>query len=243
MTRLYLVSRLAGIESASAVAAFSIGVVAIGAGQIEYGDVMTFAGRSTILIFAAVLSVCGASEAPSGSEPQAVPQALCDTLVQTMKRGPALDFAARVKALEPEVRRDYDLPLMTRLVVGPPWRSMSPDEQQALVAAFSDYSIAVYASRFKNYLGERFVVDPVTAKLPSGDVIVHTKLLPHDGDPVELDYLVRAEPEGWRIIDVLLSGTISEMAERRSEYSSALREGGAAALIRLLRQKTAQLAG
>ena len=35
MTRLYLVSRLAGIESASAVAAFSIGVVAIGAGQIE----------------------------------------------------------------------------------------------------------------------------------------------------------------------------------------------------------------
>jgi phospholipid transport system substrate-binding protein len=160
-----------------------------------------------------------------------------------MKRGPALDFAARVKALEPEVSRDYDMPLMTRLVVGPPWRSMSPDEQQALVAAFSEYSIAVYANRFKNFSGERFVVDPATAKLPSGDVIVHTKLLPHDGDPVELDYLMRSEPDGWRIIDVLLSGTISQMAERRSEYSSALRDGGAAALIRLLRQKTAQLAG
>jgi len=47
MTRLYLVSRLAGIESASAVAAFSIGDVAIGAGQIKYGDVMIFAGRTT----------------------------------------------------------------------------------------------------------------------------------------------------------------------------------------------------
>jgi phospholipid transport system substrate-binding protein len=85
--------------------------------------------------------------------------------------------------------RDFDLPLTTRLVVGPPWRSMSAEQQQALVAAFSDYSIAVYASRFKSYSGERFVVDPATAKLPSGDVIVHTKLLPHDGDPVELDYL------------------------------------------------------
>ena len=199
--------------------------------------------RSTILIFAAALSVCSASEAPSGSEPQAVPQALSDALLQAMKRGPALDFAARVKALEPEVSRDYDMPLMTRLVVGPPWRSMSPDEQQALVAAFSEYSIAVYANRFKNFSGERFVVDPATAKLPSGDVIVHTKLLPHDGDPVELDYLMRSEPDGWRITDVLLSGTISQMAERRSEYSSALRDGGAAALIRLLRQKTAQLAG
>ena len=204
---------------------------------------MIFPHRSTILIFAAALSVCSASEAPSGSDPQAVPQALSAALLQAMKRGPALDFAARVKALEPEVSRDYDMPLMTRLVVGPPWRSMSPDEQQALVAAFSEYSIAVYANRFKNFSGERFVVDPATAKLPSGDVIVHTKLLPHDGDPVELDYLMRSEPDGWRIIDVLLSGTISQMAERRSEYSSALRDGGAAALIRLLRQKTAQLAG
>jgi phospholipid transport system substrate-binding protein len=204
---------------------------------------MIFRHRSTILIFAVALSVCSASEAPSGSEPQAVPQALSDALLQAMKRGPTLDFTARVKALEPEVSRDYDMPLMTRLVVGPPWRSMSPDEQQALVAAFSEYSIAVYANRFKSFSGERFVVDPTTAKLPSGDVIVHTKLLPHDGDPVELDYLMRSEPEGWRIIDVLLSGTISQMAERRSEYSSALRDGGAAALIRLLRQKTAQLAG
>jgi hypothetical protein len=33
------------------------------------------------------------------------------------------------------------------------------------------------------------------------------------------------------------------MAERRSEFSSALRDGGAQALIDLLRQKTAQLAG
>jgi phospholipid transport system substrate-binding protein len=203
---------------------------------------MSLAGRSIALICAAGLSVCGASEAPSGSEPQAVAQSLCDSLVRTMKEGPTLGLAGRVKSLEPELRRDYDLPLTTRLVVGPSWRSMSPEDQQALVAAFSDYSIAVYASRFKSYSGERFVVEPAVDKIPSGDVIVHTKLLPHDGEPVELDYLERSEPEGWKIIDVLLSGTISQMAERRSEYSSALRDGGAAALIRLLKQKTAQLA-
>jgi len=160
-----------------------------------------------------------------------------------MKQGPALGFAGRVKILQPQLSRVFDLPLTTRLVVGPPWRNMTAEQQQSLVAAFSDYSIAVYASRFKDYSGERFVVDPDTAKLPSGDVIVHTKLLPHSGDAVQLDYLVRSQTEGWRIIDVLLNGTISEMAERRSEFSSALRDGGAQALIDLLRQKTAQLAG
>ena len=204
-------------------------------------------GRAAALLLAAATFFAGfasgaVASAPAASEPQAVPQALCDLLVQVMKQGPSLGFAGRVKALEPGLNREFDLPLTTRLVVGPSWRSMSPEQQQSLVTAFSDYSTAVYASRFKEYSGERFVVDPATDKLASGDVIVHTKLLPQSGDPVQLDYLVRSEADGWRIIDVLLNGTISEMAQRRSEFSSALRDGGAKALIELLRQKTAQLA-
>jgi phospholipid transport system substrate-binding protein len=46
----------------------------------------------------------------------------------------------------------------------------------------------------------------------------------------------------WKIIDVFLSGTISELAARRSEYSLVLRTGGAPALVDLLRKKTAELA-
>jgi phospholipid transport system substrate-binding protein len=201
-------------------------------------------GRVAVLLAAAANFALGATgaAAAAAAQPQAAPQALCDLLLQVMKQGPTLGFAGRVKALEPGLSRDFDLPLTTRLVVGPPWRSMTPDEQQQLVTAFSDYSVAVYASRFKEYSGERFVVDPATDKLASGDVVVHTKLLPKSGDPVQLDYLVRSEADGWRIIDVLLNGTISEMAQRRSEFSSALRDGGAKALTELLRQKTAQLA-
>jgi phospholipid transport system substrate-binding protein len=180
---------------------------------------------------------------PEPPTPAATAQGLCNVLLEVMKKGPALDFAARVKVLDPQLRRLYDLPLLTRLVVGPPWRSLGGDDQQALVEAFSDYSIAIYASRFKAYSGEQFVVDPAAAKSASGDAIVHTKIVPHGGDPIELDYLLRQEPSGWRIIDVLLNGTVSEMAERRSEYSATLRDGGAAALVKLLRDKIAQLKG
>ena len=48
---------------------------------------------------------------------------------------------------------------------------------------------------------------------------------------------------GWQIIDVFLTGTISELAARRSEFSSVLRQGGAEALIKLLAQKTDALSG
>ncbi len=132
---------------------------------------------------------------------------------------------------------------MTRLVVGPPWRSLKPDGQQRLISAFSDYSIAVYASRFKAYGGERFVVEPETTSLANGDAIGHTQLIPGTGDPVQLDYLMRNGANGWQVIDVFLSGTISELATRRSEYSAVLRSGGAEALIGVLHKKTAELGG
>lgn len=186
-------------------------------------------------------TVKAADAPPAGESPTAIAQSLCNVLLEVMKKGPALDFNARVKVLDPELRRLYDMPLLTRLVVGPPWRGLSPEDQQTLVQVFSDYSTAVYASRFQSFSGEKFTVDPTPAAAANGDTIVHTKLVPHNSEAVELDYLMRQGPSGWRIIDVLLNGTISEMAERRSEYSSTLRDGGAAALIKLLRQKTDQL--
>lgn len=204
---------------------------------------MTFYRRPCLLLLAAVLTSCGAIAARAAPAPEATAKALYATLLQVMKDGPALGFSGRLKILDPELRQDLDLTLMTRLVVGPVWRSLPPADQQRLIEAFSDYSIAVYASRFKDYSGERFVVDPATSPLANGDVIVHTRLVPADGEAVQLDYLMRGGAAGWKIIDVFLSGTISELATRRSEYSSILREGGAAALVRLLKKKTAEFGG
>ncbi len=187
------------------------------------------------------------SGAPSPSAPSTAPataQSLCDALIAAMKGGPAMSYAARYALLAPEVERDFDLPLMTRLVVGPPWRELAAPDRAKLVDAFSTYSIATYAQRFKGYSGERFEVDPVTASLPNGDCIVHTKLFTGGSQsaPVQLDYLTRKSGAGWRIIDVYLNGSISELAARRSEYSTVLRQGGAPALVGLLQGKSADFA-
>ena len=173
--------------------------------------------------------------------PVATVQSLCAALIKAMKGGPAVSFTARTAALSPEIRGDFDLALMTRIVVGPPWRGYSATDRQQLVDAFSDYSVSTYAGRFKSYSGERFAVDPAASALASGDEVVHTKLFTGDPNPVQLDYMMRKSGGNWRIIDVFLSGTISELAARRSEYSTVLREGGAAALVALLRKKADDL--
>jgi phospholipid transport system substrate-binding protein len=179
----------------------------------------------------------------AGAAPAQVAGAFYDVLLTAMKEGPKLGFEGRCRLLDPEIRRDFNLPLMTRIVVGLPWRNLTAAQQQELVGAFSDFSVANYASEFKDFGGERFLVDPKTTSLPSGDVVVHTKLITGEGETIQLDYLMRSNEGRWQIIDVFLTGTISQLAARRSEFSSVLREGGAAALVKLLKQKTAALKG
>jgi phospholipid transport system substrate-binding protein len=188
-----------------------------------------------------LLALALTAVAHADSPPAQTASSFYDALLGAMKQGPTLGFGGRRQLLDPEIRRDFNLPLMTRLVVGPPWRNLPGDQQQALVDAFSDFSIATYANQFRDFSGERFVVDPTVTPLPSGDVIVHTKLFTGAGETVQLDYLMRGTSGRWQIIDIFLTGTISELAARRSEFSSVLRQGGAAALVELLKKKTAEL--
>jgi phospholipid transport system substrate-binding protein len=178
----------------------------------------------------------------AGRAPEATISAYYDTLLATMKDGPKLGFKGRSERLAPAIRNAFDLPLMTRLMVGPQWNGLSPEQQQQLIVAFSEFSIATYASRFDDYSGERFEIDPKPMPTANG-MIVHTKLVKGDGDAVQLDYLMREGENGWQIVDVYLSGTVSELATRRSEFSSVMRRGGADALLDALQKKTAQLRG
>jgi phospholipid transport system substrate-binding protein len=66
-------------------------------------------------------------------------------------------------------------------------------------------------------------------------------LVQHSGEPIQLNYLMREAEAGWQILDVFLKGTISELATRRSEFSTVLRRGGAQALVQLIQNRAADL--
>jgi phospholipid transport system substrate-binding protein len=180
--------------------------------------------------------------AGDATSPAAAIAAFYDSLVAAMKDGPTLGFTGRRDRLGPAIRRTFDLPLMTRLMVGPQWLGFTPAQQQQLVAAFTDFSIATYASRFEDYSGEIFQVDPGATPLQSG-VVVHTKLIKSDGERVALNYLMHDNAGAWQIVDVYLSGTVSELATRRSEFASVMRRGGPDALVDVLQKKVAELRG
>jgi phospholipid transport system substrate-binding protein len=163
-----------------------------------------------------------------------------DALQDAMKRAAKLGVRGRYDLLAPVIDATFDLPAMTRIAVGPKWTSIPPAEQKDLVDAFRRMTIANYASRFDGYSGERFEVDPKVEPRASGRV-VRTKIVPASGDPVTLDYLMRASGAAWKIVDVYLTGTISELATRRAEFASILDAGGAPALVTALRGQADRL--
>lgn len=207
-------------------------------------------GRSGALarrrLIAAALSAL-ASVAAGGRSKAATPapaatiEGFYATLIAVMKEGRRVPFERRYAQLQPAIARAFNLALMTRIAVGPGWTQYTAEQQQRLEAAFARYTIATYTNRFDDYSGERFTVAPNALANPSG-MIVETRLIPSDGRPVTLNYLMRQGAGGqWQVIDVYLSGTISELATRRAEFTSVLSSKGPEGLVRLLDQRSAAL--
>ena len=162
------------------------------------------------------------------------------TLLATMKKAKELGIKGRYAQLDPAIRKTFDLPAMTRISIGPAWTGFTAEQQQNLVDAFSKMTVATYANRFDGYGGEKFEVDP-KVETRGNDRIVKTKMVQTADEPVTLNYLMRRSGEDWKVVDVYLSGTISELATRRSEFSALIKAGGADALLANLKQRTEEL--
>jgi phospholipid transport system substrate-binding protein len=199
-------------------------------------------------LLAALLVLCTAG-ASAGRAAEATPTEIVErlngALIEVMQGAGALGFQGRYDRLAPVLSAAYDFPVMARISAGRHWRGLDAATRERYVAAFGKVSIATYAARFDGYGGERFEVlgeEPGRRKT----IVVRNRLVKNDGETVAIDYLLKVSPGdstgNWRVIDVYLDGKYSELALKRSEYGSVIKNDGIQALIRRLDEKAAQLA-
>jgi len=159
-------------------------------------------------------------------------QTLSNALLKAMQAGAHTSVAQRYRELKPVIEQTFALPLMTQLSVGPDWAKFSPQQQAALVTAFSRYTIANYAHNFDSFNGQSFQVDDdVINRGP--DKVVRSSLTPNGGTPTSLLYRMREVDGKWKIVDVYFNG-ISQLTLHRVDFASAIASGGAPALIAYL---------
>lgn len=190
----------------------------------------------------ALLLVTGFPLASAAATPELAPVSALDAgLLAAMQAGSAgQSFAARYAALDPVVKQTYNLPVVVQNSVGFSWSTLPAAQQQQLSALFEQFTVVSYVSQF-TATGPKFVLLP-TEKSLGANKIVESQIVPSDGSaPTELDYVVANGPSGWQITDVLLSGTISQVAVHASDFSGLVSSGDAAPLIAALKTKITTL--
>ena len=162
-------------------------------------------------------------------------QGFYDALLNTMKSGRTLGQSGRFTQLEPVIRSTFDIPSMARLSVGPSWRTLTEAQRQQVTESLGRYISAIYADCFDSYSGQKL---QVTSEQPAaGGLMVRSQIVKVNGEPVNVDYMMRRSGDSWLIADIYLDGAISELATRRSEFSAILKNEGVDGLIAALDRK------
>lgn len=205
---------------------------------------IALATQSTLAQEVAAIDPAGgaveAADEQAESSPVPAIEAFHAGLLEIMKQADQLGIEGRIEKLAPLMAHTFDLDFMASKTVGRHWKKLSPEDKARWAETFARFTTANYAGRFTGYTGEEFITLGVE-DAARGTRVVLTKIVVPNDDDVQLNYRVLEKDGEWRVIDVYLNGTVSELALRRSEYSSALKRDGFEQLVASIEDKIAEL--
>ena len=162
------------------------------------------------------------------------------SLLDLMQNAETLGYNGRVEKIRPVVDDVFDMQFMASKSISRHWKKLSPEDQGRWLDVFARHIAANYAGQFTGFTGESFeTLGEEEAR--SGTRVVRTRLTRPSDDPVQLNYRLREVDGEWRIIDIFLNGTVSELALRRSEYASVLKREGFESLVQIIADKCQEL--
>lgn len=185
--------------------------------------------RVTMISLVGVL-LAGAAIAAEPSAPTKVIETMHAGMLDVMRTSATTTFEERAAKLEPVIDTAYDLDFMGRKSLGKSFDSLSPEDQKRWLETFHRFMVANYAGRFTSFSGQKFETlgeEPAAQET----VLVRTRLVDPGKENVDLAYRLRQQDGAWKIIDVYLKGTVSELALRRSDFTATLDREGFPALM------------
>jgi phospholipid transport system substrate-binding protein len=203
-------------------------------------------GRRQMLAIAAGLFVLGPLTEPtsvSASSPSAeqVVQGLVEDIWATLNTN-GVDEKSRVDQLVMLLEARTDVGLIGRLALGRHWNRLPEAQQQDYQELFRDVVIRSMARRLNGYaedakgaIEERF---QILSSAPAGkdDTLVRSKVFPKNGQPLALDWRLRAGDAGPIIIDLIVEGA-SLLVSQRSEFAAVIERSDLDGLLAELRAR------
>ena len=142
---------------------------------------------------------------------------------------------------EKSVLSSFDFNRMTSLAVGKDWRNATPEQKKVLVQEFRKLLIRTFANAFIGIKKEQTIeYKPFKMNPDDRDVVVKALIIKPGTKPVDVNFSLEKESEGWKVYDVVLAG-ISLITNYRESFAQEIRTNGMDGLIKMLADKNKQL--
>lgn len=134
------------------------------------------------------------------------------------------------------IRNTYSVEKMISMIVGKVWKQTPMEKQIEMRQVFEEYITKNYIKRFKKMKNITFQISEIN-EIQKNYMIVKSILKIEDSDNVKIDYLLSNDGKSWKIFDILLAGSVSEIATKKSEFRAFIKNGNIDKLIEALRKK------
>ncbi len=144
------------------------------------------------------------------------------------------------KEINQLIRSTYDINRMISMIIGNTWNKVTKEKKGEMEKAFEEYIVKNYIKRFIKVKNPNFE-SLETKKVGGNYIMVKSILKLGSGDNIKIDYLLILTDEKWRVFDVLLDGSISEIATKKSEFRGFINNGNIDPLIKALQKMNSKL--
>lgn len=195
------------------------------------------------LLLALLVPLAGAplAHAQAQARPDQLVKSTTEEVLGVIKK--STDRATLRKVAEQKVLPYFDFKEMTRLAVGRPWRDATPEQRKKLEDGFRSLLVNTYTSALSRTVAADKTVEvkPLQAGANDKEVTVRSFVKGGGAQPLEIDYRMTKEDQGWKVIDVVVEN-VSLVTTYRSTFAQEVQQGGIDGLIKSLEEKNRQIA-
>ncbi len=139
-------------------------------------------------------------------------------------------------------RQNFDVPAVSRFVLGKHWRKASTAERQDFVDAFEEMNSRQFLAMVGKFSEEMFSIVKVQQDAANPSLsLVSTKIVQSEGEPISAVWRIRNNDGHYKVLDIVVEG-VSMAITLRHEYGTVVKTDGADGLIAIMREKNAKLA-
>ena len=160
---------------------------------------------------------------------------LHETLINIMVISDTTSFEERYTYLEPVINKNFDIALISKVILGRYWKSIDEEIKVRFTNLFNRLTISTYIGRFNSYENQIFKNISIE-QLKENRYLVKTEFVRLKEKPISFNYIIQKNGKKWRIISVIANG-INDLSLKRAEYTAIIKKDGIDTLIKKLEQK------